>query len=90
MGTDVNPVAWDQAYSTATEIINEGRTTSLPEAFLKYFEDTDVGAGNFRVHTLQDHAIYIIKDVEFRVDDNALNTQNLAKILYETYFKHQS
>ncbi|WP_336163549.1 hypothetical protein [Acinetobacter ursingii] len=90
MGTDVNPVAWENAKITSLILLENEKNDTLVKAYLSFISCTDVGGscgGNPALMT------FICGSKEFTVTAQEVNklpiADSLTKILYETFYKYQ-
>lgn len=93
MGTDVNPVAWDNAELMAYALTTGDDNKLLADYLIKFGSILDVNKhGNHSVSGNHDQG------VRFSVGENEFvftgglqpSIQSLTKILYEVFYKHQS
>ena len=88
MGTNVNQLAWDQANSTAKEIMTKDNINNLSDAFFNFFEKSELNAGEFKIVGGDGQYKFIAGDKSFTSNSVEFNLENISKILYETHFKY--
>ncbi|KQE81163.1 MULTISPECIES: hypothetical protein [Acinetobacter calcoaceticus/baumannii complex] len=93
MGTDVNPVAWDNAELMAYALLESGKATTLFDYLILFGSILDVNRhGHHSVSGTADLGIrFKVGENEFVYNDKQEpHVEALTKILYEVFYKHQS
>ena len=88
MGTDINQVAWDNAHSTAKEIMTKANVNNLHDAFFYFFEGSGLNSGEFKIESEDGNYKYIAGPRSFDSNNVEFNLDNISKILYEIHFKY--
>ena len=88
MGTNVNQLAWDNAEIAARMICDNGKYSTLANAFLYFGSFTPSEAGKFSVQGCE-QCIYTMGNNTYSFNGLQINIPDLTRILYETFYKHQ-
>ncbi|MDQ8942088.1 hypothetical protein [Acinetobacter soli] len=90
MGTDVNPVAWENSKIVSMILLENDKTDTLIKAYLSFVSCTSVGGscgGN------PAKSSFVCGDKEYTLTAEEANKHstldNLTKVIYETFYKHQ-
>ncbi|MDM9638945.1 hypothetical protein [Acinetobacter nosocomialis] len=89
MGTDVNPVAWENAEITAYALIRNPNSKNLLDYYLEFGSYLDKKYGEFSVSS-GEKPVFRLGDRSFILNDlNQPYLESLTRILYELFYKHQ-
>lgn len=95
MGTDVNPVAWENAEITANLLVDIYNTSIIESAivfkdgFLKFGSYLDRKHGEFTVNFNDDAVNFTIGNHSYSYKKSEHSKEAIVKTLYETFYKHQ-
>ena len=89
MGTDVNPVAWENADIAASLVYDNKKGGTLADAFLYFCSYTSASSGDFSVKT-GTPMIFKVGDAVYETENTELNGENLTRLLYVVFYKHRS
>lgn len=91
MGTDVNPVAWENAKIVSLILLENDKNDTLAKAYLSFVSNTDKG-GSCGGSAGRQH--FSCGGREYFMSSDEIKGQpmldSLTKVIYETFYKHQS
>lgn len=89
MGTNVNPVAWENAEITANALIRNQNSKGLVDYYLEFGSFLDKKHGDFSVSTGETLEFKLGERIFLFEDKDQPYLGSLTKILYEIFYKHQ-
>lgn len=89
MGTDVNPVAWENAEIMAYALMRNPKSQNLADFYLEFTSYLTEKHGQAKVRS-GSGLVFLLGDREYRLDvEQTPFIPALTRILYEVFYKHQ-